>query len=265
MDNRAIGIFDSGAGGLTALKYIHKLMPNENIVYLGDTINSPYGKKSKEDIVACATKDIEFLRSKNVKIALAACGTISAHLNDVKCDVPTYGIIEPLCRKAFDVTRNGNIGVLATQATIDSGIYVRTLKNISRNTNVYGQPCPELATMIENGHTDVDDKELIEVLESYLSFAAGTGIDTLILGCTHYPIVEEAIRKVLNNPGINIINSGKEIAVELERAMQENDVGLNSSECEGKISYYISGCKQEFLNVATKFLDEDISNLVFHF
>ena len=205
MDNRAIGIFDSGAGGLTALKCLREMMPSEDIRYFGDTINVPYGEKSREDVIKCGNHNVEFLKSKNVKVILAACGTVSSQLSYIKSDIPVLGIIKPVCKKAVSVTKKGKIGVLATTATIKSGIYKKTCANISPDIEVYEQPCPKLATLIENGHIYTDDVELSRALSEYLEKINSLDIDTLILGCTYYPIATKAIKNLLINKDMMLL------------------------------------------------------------
>lgn len=264
MDNRAIGIFDSGAGGLTALRCVRKIMPSEDIVYFGDTINVPYGEKSREDVIKCGHHNIEFLKSKNVKVVLAACGTVSSQLQYIKSDIPVLGIIEPVCRGAVEITKNGKIGVLATSATVKSGIYTKTCKAISDKIEVHEQPCPKLATLIENGHIYVDDSELSDALSEYLEKINSLDIDTLILGCTHYPIVENAIRSLLVNKDINLLDAGKEAAIALKRFVFENSIQSENTSKSENVKYFISGETAIFSEVASRFLGYNIESLVCH-
>ena len=262
MDNRAIGIFDSGAGGLTALRCVREIMPNEDIVYFGDTINVPYGEKSREDVIKCAYHNTGFLKSKNVKVILAACGTVSSQLRQIEADIPVLGIIEPVCKKAAVTTKNGKIAVLATSATIKSGIYKKTCNKISPEIEIYEQSCPKLATLIENGHISPDDKELSEVLVGYLEKIISSDIDTLILGCTHYPIVEKAIKNMLVNKEIRLLDAGREAAKTLKEFVFKNNIQSENSQKSENIRYFISGEKESFAKVARTFLGYDIENLI---
>ncbi len=262
MDNRAIGIFDSGAGGLTALRCIREIMPNEDIVYFGDTINVPYGEKSREDVIKCGHHNIEFLRSKNVKMILAACGTVSSQLSYIKSDIPVLGIIKPICKKAVSVTKNGKIAVLATSATIKSGIYKKTCAEISPGMEVYEQACPKLATLIENGHISPSDSELSDALCEYLKKINTLDIDTLILGCTHYPIGEKAIKNLLIHKDITLLDAGKEAAESLKKFIYENNIQSENAHKSENIKYFISGEKEAFAKVARTFLGYDIENLI---
>lgn len=262
MDSRAIGIFDSGAGGLTALRCIREIMPSEDIVYFGDTINVPYGEKSREDVIKCAYHNIEFLKSKNVKVILAACGTVSSQLRYIKSDFPVLGIIEPVCKKAAAVTKNGKIAVLATSATVASGIYKKTCRSISPKFEIYEQPCPKLATLIETGHISPNDDELLDALSEYLEKINSLDVDTLILGCTHYPIVENAIKSLLVNKNINILDAGKEAAVSLKKFIFENNIESGATEKSEDVKYFISGERKNFVRVASRFLGYDIEKSV---
>ncbi|MDO4200110.1 MAG: glutamate racemase [Clostridia bacterium] len=262
MDNRAIGIFDSGAGGLTALRCVREIMPNEDIVYFGDTVNVPYGEKSREDVIKCGRHNIEFLKSKNVKVILAACGTVSSQLGYIKSDIPVLGIIEPVCKKAAMNTKNGKIGVLATSATIKSGIYKKTCTKISPELEIYEQPCPRLATLIENGHISTDDVELLRALSEYLEKINSLDVDTLILGCTHYPIVENAIRNLLVNKNIIILDAGREAAIVLKRFVFESNLRSENTSKSENIKYFISGKKAVFSKVAHTFLGYSIEDLI---
>ena len=262
MDNRAIGIFDSGAGGLTALRCIREIMPNEDIVYFGDTINVPYGEKSREDVIKCGHHNIEFLKSKNVKVILAACGTVSSQLGYIKSDIPVLGIIKPVCKKAVSVTKNGKIAVLATSATINSGIFKRTCSEISPKLEIHQQPCPKLATLIENGHISPNDSELSDALSEYLQKINSLDIDTLILGCTHYPIAENAIKNLLANKSLTLLDAGKEAAEALKKFIYENNIQSENAYKSENIKYFISGEKEAFAKVARTFLGYDIKSLI---
>ncbi len=263
MDNRAIGIFDSGAGGLTALRYIREIMPSEDIVYFGDTINVPYGEKSRDDVVRCAYNNIEFLKSKNVKVILAACGTVSSQLKYIKSEIPVLGIIDPVCKKSAMTTKNRKIAVLATSATIKSGIYKKTCSSILPELEIYEQSCPKLATLIESGHISSNDRELTNVLSEYLQKINCLDVDTIIMGCTHYPIVENAIKDLLVNKNITLLDAGKEAAAALKKFIFENNIQCNNTKKSENVKYFISGKTAMFAEVASGFLGYNIDDLIF--
>ena len=263
MDKRAIGIFDSGIGGLTALKAVNEIMPSEDVVYFGDTKNVPYGEKSREEVIRCANYNIDFLSSKNVKVVLAACGTVSSQLKYIKSDIPVFGIIDATCRKAVKTSKSGNIGVLATSRTVKSGVYKSTCLSVSQEVSVSEYACPKLATLIENGHTDCNDEELTDVLNEYLKEIKLSDIDVLILGCTHYAVVEEAIKSVLGNKNIVLINAGEEAAKHLEKFINERGLRTDSGKRSGTREYYISGDRAKFIRAASKYLEDNIDGVTF--
>lgn len=263
MDKRAIGIFDSGAGGLTALKVVREILPDEDVVYFGDTKNVPYGEKSREDVIKLAHLNIEFLKSKDVKVILAACGTVSSQLERIKCDIPVFGIVESACKKAVSATKNGKISVLATTTTINSGIYRKTCMKQSEEVEVSEYACPKLATLIENGHTSVDDKELVEALSEYLGGVNASEADTLVLGCTHYAIVESAIRRILRNKDISLVDTGREAVYALKDFICRNDMQSGNNGKSAGVRYFISGDRGKFAKIASDFLMLDIEGEIF--
>mgnify|MGYP003236253368 CR=1 FL=1 len=180
MNNAAIGVFDSGVGGLTCVKELIKLLPNENIVYLGDTARVPYGSKSRETIMSYARQDIEFLKQHNVKMILVACGTVSSVLPamDIKSDISISGVVEPAVKAACSATKNNRIGVIATSATIKSGIYGKAIRSINPNIKVVGKACPMFVPLVENGYTAPDCVPARYIAQEYLEIMKKEDVDS---------------------------------------------------------------------------------------
>ena len=205
-----IGIFDSGIGGLTVLRSLRARLPDESFNYLGDTARLPYGSKSPETIRRYLSQNIDFLEHQGVKALVVACNSASTVLReDLWRGRPIYGVIEPGARCAIERTRNGRIGILGTLATISSGAYVRALEHLEPEIWTIGAACPLLVPLVEEGW--VDDPVTRSVLERYLEAPLAAGIDTLILGCTHYPVLERAIRAVVGD-GVALVSSAEAIA-----------------------------------------------------
>ena len=216
----AIGIFDSGIGGLTVLHKIIEALPRENTVYLGDTARSPYGTKSVETVLRYSFENSEFLVDKGVKLLVVACNTSTAiALRPVRerLTIPVIGVIEPGVRRAVKTSRSKKVGVIGTDATIQSGAYTRALKAADPNIEVYSRACPLLVPLVEEGWTDNAVVEM--TVKTYLGSLKQSGIDTLILGCTHYPLLKKAIRKFMGK-GVLLVDSAEEVALEVGRAAQ---------------------------------------------
>lgn len=217
--DKAIGIFDSGIGGLTVLKEIIRLLPSENTVYLGDTARVPYGIKSPQTVTKYSFENTEFLLRQDIKLLVVACNTSSAiSLNKIKkkFPVPVIGVLEPGARAATEATRSNRIGVIGTEATIRSGTYQKAIKKIDREIEVIGVPCPLFVPLAEEGWVDSDIAFLIA--ERYLGPLRGKDIDTLVLGCTHYPLLKKVIKEVMGK-GITLIDSAKETAIEVKKTL----------------------------------------------
>ena len=192
MDNRAIGVFDSGLGGLTAVRRLHALMPQENIIYFGDTGRVPYGTKGRDIVTRYARQDVAFLRQFDLKSIIIACNTVSAIALDVlsrENDIPIIGTVEPACRRALTMTKNGRVGVIATAATVRSGAYEKYLHKKDGTLDLFTQACPLFVPLVENGRVHRGDIVIETVVKEYLTPLKEAGVDTLILGCTHYPLL----------------------------------------------------------------------------
>lgn len=255
-----IGIFDSGLGGLTALKEIKKLLPREDIVYFGDTGRVPYGTKSRDTIVRYAMQDVRFLSQFSPEAVLVACGTVSSGaMNELKAgfDTPIIGVVEATAEAAANATKNGKIGVIGTSATIKSGSYTKRLKEIDPTLEITEQACPLFVSLVENGFID-DGNEITRLTcKKYLASIRAAGCDTLILGCTHYPIISYEIARAL--PGVTLINSGRESARMLANELEARGILGGGS---GRVDYYVSDDTEEFSQNARIFLGEDINGNV---
>ena len=196
MDKRPIGVFDSGMGGLTVVKEIRRLMPNESIIYFGDTGRVPYGNRGTDTIIKYVKQDINFLKSNDIKAIVVACGTASAvalpAIND--SDVPIIGVVEPTAQYALDTTKNGKIGIIGTTATINSGMY-QSLLSAKNGITVYEKACPLFVPLAENGYSNSEVARI--VAKDYLWDLKEKGVYTLILGCTHYPLLKNAIKYIM--------------------------------------------------------------------
>ena len=257
MDRRAIGVFDSGLGGLTAVKELISLLPNEDIIYFGDTGRVPYGTRSTETIIKYVRQDIRFLMTNKIKAVVAACGTASAvALNLLKPEfpVPLIGVLEPTCKKAAEVSKNGRIGILGTPGTINSGAYGRLIRQYRRDVAVFEKACPMFVPLVENGY--IDSPATYIIAEEYLRPLMEDGIDTIILGCTHYPLLYKVISDILGDK-ITIINSGYEAAVYTKEILTGEHM-LKKDNHVGVTTYFISDSVEKFTYFGGLFLNKEI-------
>jgi len=262
MDNRPIGIFDSGIGGLTAVFELRKIMPNENIIYFGDTGRVPYGTRSNQTIQKYAKQDINFLLSKDVKMIIAACGTVSSVISKElvsSLPVPYTGVPIPAVQAASLATKNGKIGVIGTTATIKSGAYETALAEINQDFEITTNACPLFVPLVENGFTEKDNPVTTLVARQYLQPLIDDGVDTVILGCTHYPLIKETIQSVMGE-NVVLIDSGQEAARFACSMLTQKDMlnQGNGSICQ----YYISDTVEQFRQTATAIIKEKIENNV---
>lgn len=264
MSEAPIGIFDSGLGGLTAVKELINVLPQENIIYFGDTGRVPYGNRSRETITKYAKQDAAFLLSKGVKMIIAACGTVSSVATDLSdfLSVPYTGVVSPTANAAVNATKNGKIGVIGTSATISSGSYKKEIMKHNDKITVYEQDCPLFVPLVENGFTSPDDEIVKLVVERYLAPLRDANIDTLILGCTHYPIIAQAISQCVGH-SVQLIDSGRETALHAAHILQKNNT-LNTSGKLGKNSYFVSDTVDGFSRLAGIFLGRNVNNSVSH-
>lgn len=242
MDKRPIGVFDSGLGGLTVVKEIKKVLPNEDIIYIGDTARVPYGTRSKRIIQKFSLEDANFLLKHKVKCIVIACNTSSALAGSFlkkKLKIPVFDVINPALKKANKPTVNGKIGVIGTRGTIASGAY-----NVK-----YSQACPLFVPFIEEGELKSSALQLIA--KKYLSKFKGK-IDTMILGCTHYPIIQKLIHEEVGKK-VKLINPGKCVSFEVKKYLFENKL-INKQKKKGKVKYFVTDLTDRFTKVAEMFL-----------
>lgn len=258
MNNDAIGVFDSGIGGLTTVKALNKILPNENIIYFGDTARIPYGTKSRETVVKYAHQDIEFLLNHGVKMIIAACGTVSSVVGNKSSinGVPFSGVLLPAVQTACSATRNGKVGVIGTPATIKSGAYGRAIKNINPHITIYGKACPMFVPLVENGYTDRNNQVTRIIAEEYLTPIKNEGVDTLIMGCTHYPIIEDIIRDIMGDH-VRLISPGEEAGKFAEMCLTEKDLLSERSE-PGENQFFVSDSVELFEENVKLFLGHEI-------
>ena len=238
-NNAPIGVFDSGVGGLTVTKEIIRNLPNENIVYFGDTARVPYGSKSKETVISYSKQIVRFLKSKNVKTIVIACNTASALALDAlekETDVPIIGVVKPGVKAALDRTVNKNIGVIATYSTIESCLYPKLIKNTAPDARVYDKACPLLCPLVEEGW--LNDEITNAVIKRYLSDLITKDIDTLILGCTHYPLLIDAFKEIVGDK-ISLVNPAFETALSLKKLLTDKELA-NADNGQGTYSFYFS-------------------------
>ena len=262
MDNRPIGVFDSGLGGLTAVAEIRSILPSENIIYFGDTSRVPYGGRSKEILLKYARQDVAFLRSFDIKAIVVACGTVSTNALPqliAENELPMLGVVEPACRRAVKMTRSKKVGMIATAASVRSGCYERTIQAIDPMVEVYTKACPLLVPLVENGRCDRGDIVVETVVREYLQSMKDAGVDTLILGCTHYPLLTEVIGDVMG-PEVTLINTGAEAAWELKRTLIAADALAENA--EGKTMLYASDRPSDFGELAARFLRQDVPQVL---
>ncbi len=255
MNNNPIGVFDSGVGGLTCVRELARLLPNEEIVYLGDTARIPYGSKSAETVARYARQDIAFLESCNVKMIIAACGTVSAVMtkNPVyEKNAPFTGVLLPAVQAACAATRSKRIGVIGTSATIKSGAYGKAIHAILPDAVVAGKACPMFVPLVENGYTDRNHPVTRMIAEEYLTVLKEERIDTLILGCTHYPLLEGVIADVMGS-GVTLISSGAEAAKYAVRELTKCQMLTGSTE-KGKLQLFCTDSKELFTENVGVFL-----------
>ena len=259
MDMRPIGVFDSGLGGLTAVHSLWKILPEENLIYFGDTARVPYGGRSKETILKYARQDVRFLRSFDLKAILIACGTVTTTSLDTlqtENDLPIVGVVEPTCRRALLVTKTKKVGMIATLASVRSGAYEATLRRLDPTVEVICKPCPLFVPLVENGRFRRGDIVIETVAREYLEPLKETGIDTLILGCTHYPLLTEIIGDIMG-PGVTLVSAGEESAFELKRMLKADDLRADESR-QGESEFYVSDRAEDFENIASVFLQENL-------
>ena len=256
--NAPIGVFDSGVGGLTVVREIMRQIPNEKIVYFGDTARVPYGSKSKDTVTRFSRQIVRFLQTQDVKAIVIACNTASAYaLEELEkeVDIPIIGVVKPGAKVAAQTTQNGKIGVIATEGTISSGIYSSYIKEIKNEAKVIGKACPLFVPLIEEGLWE--DPVTDEIARRYLTefTQQDKDIDTLILGCTHYPLIRSTLGRIAGE-SVTLVNPAYETARELKRLLEEKDL-LNDRKLglgDNRYQFYVSDKADKFQNFANSII-----------
>ena len=259
--NAPIGVFDSGVGGLTVAREIMRQIPNERIVYFGDTARVPYGSKSKDNIIKFSRQIIRFLQTENVKAIVIACNTASALALDEmqqEFDLPILGVVKPGAKVAVETTANKRIGLIGTEANIRSGVYTRYIKSLDDEAKVFEKACPLFVPLVEEGwlHDDIT----LQVASRYLEELKEKDIDTLIMGCTHYPLIRSTIRKVMGDK-VNLVNPAYETAIELKNLLERDNLA-NKCDVDSPsrmYRFYVSDAEEKFKLFANSILPFDIT------
>ena len=258
--NSPIGVFDSGLGGLTVMKELMRQLPWEDIVYYGDTARVPYGAKSKESIIRFSVENAEVLLRHNVKMIVVACNSSSSFALKTlkrKFRVPVVGVIRPGAKKAAALTRNQRIGVIATTATIASGEYVKTVRWYNRRARVFSRACPLFVPLAEEGW--LTNPVTLQIAREYLEPLKKAGIDTLILGCTHYPLLRGVIQRAAG-PGTSLVDSAREVAHEVDELL--TDDALNRTlQRTAHYTFFVSDRPQAFKKIARNFLGRGLTHI----
>lgn len=260
MDMRPIGVFDSGLGGLTALRELARLMPQEDLVYFGDTGRVPYGSRSKDTIIKYAQQDVAFLSTFQPKAIVIACGTVSTTALDTlrqQYGVPLFGVVEPAARAAAQRTKNGKVGLIGTQATIRSGAYERALSALCPSAQVTARACPLFVPLVENGRFCPGDLVVETVVGEYLQEVKVQGVDTLMLGCTHYPLLRDVIGAYMGSE-VELVDVGGECARWVNGQLAAQDL-LAPAHRKGSHRYFVSDSTGDFAALASMFLGEDVT------
>ncbi len=258
MDNRPIGIFDSGVGGLTVTNHIIKRLSKENIVYFGDTARVPYGSKSKDTITKFAKQDIRFLLKHNVKAVVIACNTVSSNsISELKSefDVPIFGVVKPGAEAAAEKTKNKNVGVIATAATIRSGAYEKEILKIDNSINVYSKACPLFVPLVEEGWLNEDITML--TAKKYISCLINKNIDTIVMGCTHYPLLKDCIKETVGC-NVELVDPAYDTAVNLNNYLIKNNM-LHDDSPKGENKFYVSDNTDTFNKICVQALGKSFN------
>ncbi len=257
-NNNPIGVFDSGLGGLTVFKQVIRELPNEDVIYFGDTARVPYGTKSKEAIIRFSIENVEQLLKHHVKVVVIACNSSTSYALDIlqnRFEIPIVGVIEPGVKKAVRASTGGRIGIIATQATVNSGKYREHIHRLNPSAKVFSQACPLFVPLVEEGW--LNKSVTRDVAEEYLKPLKAKKIDTLILGCTHYPLLKPVLRKTVGKD-VELIDSAREVALEAKRVLTEKGL-LRSGKAKAKYNFLISDRPQAFKQIAQKFLGFQIN------
>jgi glutamate racemase len=259
MQKLSIGMFDSGVGGLTVLKEVKKLLPLEHIIYFGDTARVPYGNRSPQAVSKYALESALFLLTKGIKLLAIACNTSSAlalHLLQRKFPIPVIGVIDPCAKEVVTSTKNKKVGVIGTKATIKSGAYEKSIRKLDPVIQVFSKSCPLFVPIAEEG---LENEEVAHLMaERYLKDLLRSNIDTLVMGCTHYPILENIIRKVVGEK-VSIVNAGRETAKEIKNILEKKKI-INDKG-KGGCEYFVTDSPESFEEIGKRILREPLTRV----
>ncbi|MEG1720907.1 MAG: glutamate racemase [Pseudoflavonifractor sp.] len=263
MDKRPIGVFDSGLGGLTAVRELMRLLPGEKLVYFGDTGRVPYGSRSQNTIIKYARQDVAFLRTFDLKAIVIACGTVSTTALEVLAaenPIPVLGVVGPGAAAAAKATKNGKIGLIGTQASIRTGAYERQIGALLPGAQVTALACPLFVPLVENGRCHPGDPVAELLAAEYLAPLKAAGVDTLVLGCTHYPLISAVIANFMG-PDVQLINTGATCAAAVAETLQTQNA-LAGAGSTGACRYFVSDSVEDFSRLAALFLGQDMQGEV---
>ncbi|NRD76040.1 glutamate racemase [Bacillus sp. BRMEA1] len=258
--NQAIGVIDSGVGGLTVAKEVMRQLPNEKIIYLGDTARCPYGPRTTREVKRFTWELTHFLLEKNMKMLVIACNTATAAaLDEIReeLSIPVLGVINPGARAAIKRTKNYRVGIIGTEGTVKSGAYEKALKSLNSKLYVRSQACPKFVPLVESG--EYDGPIAMKIVNEALQPILDQNLDTLILGCTHYPLLEPLIKNVMGEK-VNVISSGDETAREISAILQYNQL-LAVNEMEPEHEFFTTGSRWIFTKIASQWLETPITNV----
>ncbi|MBE5953342.1 MAG: glutamate racemase [Lachnospiraceae bacterium] len=257
---QAIGVFDSGVGGLTVVREIMRQLPNENVIYFGDTARVPYGSKSKQTVLKYSKQIVRFLRTKNVKAIVFACNTASAlALEEMRAeiDIPVIGVVKPGAKMAADMTQTKSVGIIGTEGTIKSGIYTEYIRRLDPAVTVVGKACPLFVPLVEEGL--LEDRITDDMVERYLSELKPYNVDALVLGCTHYPLLMNPIKRYMGE-GVTLVNPAYETAKGLKEILKTKDM-LNGKSDKVSYDFYVSDGVDSFKAFANEVLPVNVDEV----
>lgn len=261
MDNRAIGVFDSGLGGLTVFKEITENLPDESVIYFGDSGRAPYGTKSRETVIKYTLQNIRFLMNHDIKMMVIACNTMSAHSYELvkkSIDIPIIEVIEAGAVTAVAETKNRKVGVIGTTATVNSGAYQKAINKLDNNIEIYQRACPLFVPLVEEGQEWWDNDIALQIAEKYLAPLKVTEVDTLVLGCTHYPLLQKTISKVMGRD-VKLVSSALEVARVVKKTIFDNNM-QRDTRCKPVYRYYTSDSVEKFEPLCSAILGRTINS-----
>ena len=259
MDNRAIGVFDSGLGGLTVFKEITRQLPGESVIYFGDNGRAPYGTKSRDTIIKFTLQDIRFLMNHDIKMVVMACNTMSAYSYECvreNLDIPVVEVIGAGAAAAVSRTVNKKLGIIGTVATINSGAYEKAINKLDNSIEIYKRACPLFVPLVEEGQEWWDNEITIKIAEKYLAPLRKERVDTLVLGCTHYPMLEAAIQKVMGD-NVKLVNSATEVAAVVKKLILDNNIQRDPG-LKPVYRYYTSDSVEKFEPLCSAILGRQV-------